>query len=295
MLGDEGSANSQPQPGALAGRFRREEGIKDPLLLAERNAHARILESEEYLTVLRSGADGEGTTTRHGLNGIQREIGNNLCHMASIDEDRGYIIGVCLDESDVGRTRRVLDEAQAVPHGVIEIEQLTVRRPGTAVIENLHHDLLRSLDLLLDALADLALFALVHGPFEQEGIVHMDGGERVVQLVSDLGGELTEGRKPLRADDLVVEGAQLLELSLELLVEARVLDRERGALEESRERLVVLGSEWRVACASNDDDSQLPHIAGNRRGANADEIADLGRDGRQVAGQLGRTHGTGGG
>src|SRR4051794_33810617 len=100
----------------------------------------------------------------------------------------------------------------------------------------------------------------------------MDRGERVVELVRDLGGQLTESCETFGTDDLIVQRAQLLDLCLKLLVEPRVLDCQTCALQEGLKRFVMLRRKRRLSRASYDHDAHRATIRRNRCATNTREL-----------------------
>src|SRR6266571_2705692 len=87
MLVDQRSAHCESEAGPLSRWLSREERVEDALHVLRADARARVSEPNEELVLLQARAYFQLTTARHRLNGIHRQIREDLGHPADIDAD----------------------------------------------------------------------------------------------------------------------------------------------------------------------------------------------------------------
>ena len=135
------------------------------------------------------------------------------------------------------------DETHALFNRAIDARYLQLGLSWTAVVQDVLHHAFCPFHLFLNVFGQPTLLLRFGRLFEEKRVVQVDRGERVVQFVRHFRGKLTDRCQPLGAHDVVVQGAQLLHLRLQLLVESGILNRQRRPLEKCSERLVMEGVE----------------------------------------------------
>ena len=116
-----------------------------------------------------------------------------------------------------------------------------------------------------------------------------DRRERIVQLVGDAGDQRAKGPQLVGLDELMLRPLQLLHLGLELRMQARLLQRERGQVGDTVERAAFFVAEaaGRTIIGGEDPDRLFAHTE-RRSDAGPNVFPHQGRRQREVplAGQI---------
>src|SRR4030042_357610 len=204
---------AQSQPRSLADVFRGEKWVENPGKVFFRNALPGIREFNHDLFALpvKRGGDGQGSASVHGLCGVHRNIHEDLLEMAGVAAREGKRRFQILDDPDVVEKRLILQKEQSFGNGQIDIDRLHSRLALAGKLEKAFHNLLAASRLLDDPGKITPLLVLRGKILKHKARVDEDPPERIVDLVGDASGKLSQGRQLFRTDELHMG---LLELAL---------------------------------------------------------------------------------
>ncbi len=235
---DDPLADGEAEPGSLLlGRVERDEdalpglGWDPGAGVAEVDLDAGVAEAglppAGELVAGERGCDAEGPAPGHGLEGVERQV----------EEDLLQLLGVALHRRELGRhlqddvdARWDLggEELEGPLEDVAHVSRRHARLEGAGVVEEGGHDAVQPVHLLDDDLEELPVL-----PWEATGVEvlggALDGGERVADLVGQAGRHLAQRREPVPL--------------LHLLVELGVVDDHRAPVGHLDERGDLVGGE----------------------------------------------------
>ena len=193
------AGDGQAEAGAVGAAGK--EGLEDARADRLRDAAAGVRQVELHDAAegrgLLGAGHGEGAAMRHGVEGIEREVEDDLLQLALVALDQHRARRRRVVQLDAG-----LRELGAQQHERV-VEDLGQRPAGmqrgrrAAEGEHAGDDALELLDLLGDDL-QVAAARVVPGEVHAEGAVQeLDDEEGIADLVGDLGGEQAEGGEGL--------------------------------------------------------------------------------------------------
>ena len=243
MALDDAQAHREPEARAAHVGLGREERVEDPVEVLGGDAGAGVAELHQHLAVGDRGAHAEDPHVRHGIERVVHDVDEDLLQPGLVHLRQGQLGRVVLGEGDVVDRALAAHHGQGLAHDGIEVGGLRRELVLAREVEQVAHDvagpprfLLDQVQLLPHRLARPHLLGEVRRKSE-------DRGQRVVDLVGHVRGQLPDGGELGGLDELGLRLLQLLEVPLDALVEPGVLDAEGRRARDALEQPDLLGRE----------------------------------------------------
>lgn len=188
-----GDRETEPGAAGAAG----EERVEDPRLEVGRDAAAGVdhIDGGERRAAAELFAenDRELAVGSHGVGGVEDEVKKNLLELTLVGVDHERGVRRIVAQAEVGLRELGADEDEGVADDIGE-RPAGVKRGGRfGEIEDAKDDGFELVDFFVDD-AEIGATRVVFGEVETEAAVkEFDDGERIADLVGDLGGEEAEG------------------------------------------------------------------------------------------------------
>ena len=204
VLLDDGVADGQAQPGALADALGREERIEDAGAVLGPDARARVGDADDLGPVLDREPDPELAAPGHGVEGVEDDVDEDLLEPFALGVDGGD--GRELeDQADVHGLELVVDEGQDLLDALLEVDALERGLRGAAGEgQEVLDDAGDPVGLGLDLLQDLGVVRVGELLLEHLDVAG-DARQGRVDLVGDAGREQPDRGQLLRGQQLLLE------------------------------------------------------------------------------------------
>src|SRR5208282_5860148 len=212
MFAEDGHADAEAKTGAATGTLGGEEGIKE---------FGQGFRLDADAVILNGGKDAIQGLAQANLDAAGlANFTNGLFRIADeIEEDLNELVGVTGDGRKAGEGTEVdfnavaakgmLVQLQGAVYDVVEVEHLFLRRSGAREFQKVLHDARGAAGLTVSHF-ELALGAIVDALAIAEQFADAEnGGERIVQFVSDAGEHLAHGGEFFSLDELLFEALEL--------------------------------------------------------------------------------------
>src|SRR3990170_3205889 len=210
-LGDaEGDGKAEARAAAAA--LGREEGLEDAREHLLRDPGPGVGHGHLDPVGVRLGGDHDRAAVRYRLLRVRDEVEQDLLQLARARDDERRHRAVAFDDLDLLRRARAPDELDGLGHDLFERDDAVLIGALAGEIEQGANDLLDLEARLLDKLEPVVRLRAGLRLLEQELDEPEDGEERVVDLVSDPGGELSDRRELGADEELLFEVAALAQV-----------------------------------------------------------------------------------
>src|SRR5271157_2879298 len=212
MLAEDGHADTQAKTGAATWTLGGEKGIKDSGQGFRLDADAVILNGGKNAVqgLAQANLDAAGLAKfPNGLFRIADEIEEDLNELVGVTGD-GRKTGERTEvDFDVVAAQGMLVQLEGAVDDVVEVEHPLLRRSGAREFQKVLHDAGGAACLTVSHF-ELALGAIVDALAIAKQFANAEnGGERIVQFVSDAGEHLAHGGEFFSLDELLFEALEL--------------------------------------------------------------------------------------
>ena len=186
---------------AVAFCFRRREQRREGArALLVGHAHAGVAELDADVRgrgavareLERAGGDREAAAVGHRLDGVEREVQEDLLELRGVGHDRGQVGLKAANELDVVVGQFVAHEQREVVEQFVRIDGAELRFRAAREVEDLLHDAVQPVHFFADDLAVLHARIARWELQVHRVIQHLHHRERIANLVRDLGGEQSQ-------------------------------------------------------------------------------------------------------
>ncbi len=203
---DDAVHRRQAQPGPLARRLRREEGIEDAFHRRRVDAVAVIGDGHAHRALLafadRPGLNDDAPVVVDRVPGVDGQIHEHLLELAAVEANRRHVLAEAADDRDP-----LFDQAPEhrhhCAHDLVQVEQLQLERLLAAEHEQLSRQgarALRGVHDLLERLVEPTGLAATH---LGDRCVAGNHREQIVEVVGNARCEMPDGLEPLRVRKLL--------------------------------------------------------------------------------------------
>ena len=219
---DDTVADGQSQPGPFSHFLGGEEWIENPLQVLLRNSAAGIDDRDLHhghglRARLRApglgttaASDGDAALLLDRMLGVDEHVHDDLLDQVRVDPDRRQIRIEIHGDLDVAQVSGPLDDARRVFDDLVEVGEFLLRRLLAGEIEKPADDCGAPLGFPDHQIQVLRVRASVRHLLPQQMRERENAGQRIVQLMSDAGGEQADRSQLFPARGLGLGNAQFL-------------------------------------------------------------------------------------